>query len=371
MEIEVKEIAFSDKREIKKFIAFPYELYEDSKFWVPPMQSDMLTVFNRKKHPFYEHSEACFFSAQKNGEVFGQLAVLNNKVYNAFHHTETAFFYFFEAVNNTRIAQKLFGAAEVWAKNQGLKQITGPLGFHALDGRGILVEGFDILPATGIPYNHEYYGSLIESAGLKKKTDFKSGTFDKIEFPEWFESIRKRAARRYWVKSFADKGELLEWVEPIRNIYNEAFTELDDHYPLSQAEMNFAVKHLLDVADPRLIKIMMSGDSPVGFILVYPNIVKGIQKARGKLLPLGWWRLLREIKKTGIVDLNGVATLKNFRESGGNVVLYAELKKSLEEFGFERGEVVQIEEDNYKSLGEVGFLDINWRKKHRVYQKNI
>ncbi len=369
--MEVRKVNPDCRSDVKKFINFPFKLYRTSDYWVPWMRSDAQSVFIRRKHPFYRHSVAAFFIVESGKETLGRIAVINHRLYNEFHGTKTAFFYFFDVVENMAAARLLFEAASAWARQQGLEQITGPLGFHALDGRGILVEGFDSLPATGIPYNYPYYGPFLEKMGLEKKSDFLSGLIGYQDFPERFYKVRQRGENHFWVKSFSDKKELLGWAETLRLIYNKTFPVLSDHYPMPKEEMDFTVKRLIDIADPRLIKMMMKDKEPVGFILVYPNIVRGIKRANGQLWPFGWFHLLRELKSTRRVDFNGVAILPEYRGRGGNAVLYAALKESLEEFGFEEGEIVQIEEDNDKSLGEAGLIKVKWCKRHRIYIKDL
>ncbi|MDD3399857.1 MAG: hypothetical protein PHF07_02300 [Candidatus Pacebacteria bacterium] len=367
----VREINPRSKGEVKKFIEFPFELYKDSDFWVPFMESDVKAAFDAKMHPFYRHSTAAFFVVESGTKRLAQVAVMHNRRYNEFHKKKTALFYYFDSVDDVEAVELLFEAASCWARRRFLSEITGPLGFHALDGRGVLVEGFHRLPATGIPYNHPYYDFLLSAAGFEKKSDFLSGILKYQDFSPRFYRIKNRGGERFQVKSFSGKRELLSWTEKMRWIYNQTFTELIDHYPMSREEMDFTAARLIDIADPRLIKIVMKGENPAGFILVYPNIVRGIKKVKGKIFPFGWFHLLKEMRKTRRVDFNGVAMLPEYRGRGGNAVLYSELKKSLEDFRFEEGEVVQIEEGNGKSLGEIGMLNVDWCKRHRIYSKSL
>lgn len=373
--MNVREIDTRQKNDVRKFIKLPFQLYEDCDFWVPPMMSDMKLALNPKKHPFYQHSEASFFIVEDGKEVLGRIAVLNNQPYNLSHKTSTAFFYYLDAVDEIEVFQALFEAAFDWARKQGLKKITGPLGFHALDGRGILVHGFDSMPATGIPYNHFYYGVAFEELGFKKVTDFVSGTIELKgrDLPQRLYKINDIGERRsFRIKSFTTKEDILGWVSIIRGIYNETYPSLKDHYPINEAEMNFAVDRLIEIADPKLIKLIMKEDEPIGFLLAYPNIVKGIKRSKGTLLPFGWLYLLRELKSTRRIDFNGIAILPKHQGLGASAVLYMELKKTLENLRFRRGEIVQIEDDNLKSLGEIEAIgDVEWRKRHRIYEKDL
>ena len=124
-------------------------------------------TFDPQKNPFYKHSTASFFLAViDDGSPIGRLAVLNNRNYNNYNHTRTPFFIFSNVITNSHAALELFNAGFDWARNQGLESITGPKGFSALDGMGLLVKGFEHRPAFGIPYNLSYYPELIEVSGI-------------------------------------------------------------------------------------------------------------------------------------------------------------------------------------------------------------
>ncbi len=370
--MKVREIKASDSRDVERFIRFPFQLYEGNEYWVPPLLPEMRAVFDRTEHPFYQHSRAGFFLAEDKA-VAGRVAVLENRHYNEFHAANTAFFYFFEAVNQKEVARALFDKAFQWASDRGLETIKGPMGFHALDGRGILVKGFDVAPATGIPYNPPYYHELLHAIGFRKKSDFQSGLASNLTLPPRVmrvaERVRKR--RELWIKSFQSKKEAVLWVSLIKQIYNKTFVYLEDHYPMTEREIRWAVERLLSIADPRLIKLMMKGAEPIGFILVYPNVTRGIKKAKGKLWPFGWLYILWEAKFSRWLDFNGIAILPQYRGLGANALLYSELAKSVRQRKAQRAEVVQVEEENWKSLGEANLFDIDWCKTHRVYVKEI
>ena len=53
-DILVKEI-FS-KKDLKKFIKFPFSLYKGNPYWVPPLINDELATFDKEKNPVFENS---------------------------------------------------------------------------------------------------------------------------------------------------------------------------------------------------------------------------------------------------------------------------------------------------------------------------
>jgi hypothetical protein len=173
------------------------------------------------------------------------------------------------------------------------------------------------------------------------------------------------------VKSFTSKRELRRWVPEIQRINNEAFTEVWGYYPIDEAEANAIADRFLAAADPRMIKLVMKKDEVVGFVIGYPDISAGIQRANGRLWPWGWIYILLEFRRTKWANFNGAGLLPEHQGVGANAVLYTELGKSVLEFNFEHADLVQVAENNVKSIGEVEAAGAEWYKRHRVFRRNL
>ncbi|MBN1481325.1 hypothetical protein EH223_03030 [candidate division KSB1 bacterium] len=358
--------------DVKKFIAFSFELYIKSPFWVPPFISDMRNVMDRDKHPYYAHSDADFYLAVQNGKVLGRIALLEKRKYNEYHNEKCAFFYFFDTVNEQDVAMALFQQAEMWARERALTNILGPFGFIQGDSIGILVDGHDRRPALGQAYNYDYYNDLVQSAGFSKKADFYSGYLrGDHQLPERFFSIADnvKQKRGFWIKSFGNKKELRDWIEPVQQVYNAAFSHNLGYSPMSLEEAHVVAHRLLAIGNPRLIKLVMKGEDIIGFLFAFVDITDGLRKTRGRMWPVGWTHLARDLKKTEWINFNGTGILPGHRGLGANAVLYTEMARTVKEFGFKHADVVQIEEQNVKSMGDMSAIGVQWYKKHRVYEK--
>jgi hypothetical protein len=159
------------------------------------------------------------------------------------------------------------------------------------------------------------------------------------------------------------------WIYRIGKVYNESFSDNWEYCPLTQEEMDVVADRLIAIADPRLIKLVMKEDEIVGFAFAFPDISAAIQRTKGRVWPFGWIHLLREFKRTKWINLNGLGLLEGHRGVGANTVLYTELDKSVKDFGFEHADVVQVEENNTKSLGEMAAIGVKWYKRHRIYRR--
>jgi hypothetical protein len=374
--LNIEQIDTTSKRQTRDFINLPFELYRDQPLWVPPIRIDVATMLNRKKHPFYGHSDADFFLARRDGKSVGRIAAMENKPYNAYHATREAQFYLFECIEDFEVAQALFDTAFGWARERGLTDIVGPKGFGALDGYGMLVEGFEFRPAmTMMNYNPPYYPEFAEKLGFEKKVDFVSCylSADKFHMPDRIHRIAERAAKRsgLQVHRFKNKRELVRWADRIGRTYNESFINNWEYYPLSDDEIEFLTDNLMTVADPKLIKIITHGERVVGFLFAFPDLSAAIQRSKGRLFPFGLIDLLIEFRRTKWVAINGVGILPEFKGRGGNALMYSEMEKTIREFGFRHADLTQVAEsavEMRRDLENVGGVPY---KNHRVYKRKI
>jgi hypothetical protein len=329
---------------------------------------------DKEQHPFYKHSDADFFLAEKNGKTLGRIAAISNNRANRAHDMNSAFFYFFECVDDPSISSALFEAVFFWAKDKGHDQVYGPKGLLQGDGIGLLVKGFEYVPAVGIPYNYSYYDKLVKKAGFQKKFDYYSGYVDiEVGLPDKVHRIAEKVKQRsgFWVRKFQTKQELLDVAQDIRHVYNSAFEGSEGFSPITEEEIVVIAKRLLSLADPRLIKLVYKEDQVIGFLFSYPNICRGLQKTNGRMWPFGWFHILREFKTTKYMDSNGIGILPEYQGLGPTAVIYTEMEKTFQEFDFEHIETVQTREDNIASLGESSLFKMDWVKTHRIYELNL
>jgi hypothetical protein len=372
--IDIRPIDTGNKREVKRFLNFPFQLYRHVPQWVPPLESDAKRMLDRKKHPFYRHSTAEFFIAQQADRVVGRLAVLDHRPYNEWNHSSTAFFYLFEAENNREAAQGLFDTAIEWARARGLTQVFGPKGFSLLDGMGLLVKGFEHRPALGISYNLDYYAGLLEDAGFVGTGDVVSGYLSpEFVLPEKVLKVAELVQQRRGLRiaRYQKRSDLKHLIGPMKDLYNGALSGTTDTFPITDEEARLMARQLLLFADPRLIKVVLKDDQIVGFLFGYPDPSAAIQRCKGRLFPIGWLDILIELKRTPWINLNGAGLIEKYRGSGGTALLFAEMYKSVRESNFRYADVVQIGAENDKMQREIASLGIDFYKVHRMYRKEI
>lgn len=376
--LTIETVDLNDRRQVRRFIELHYRLYRGCPQWVPPFYADMYTALNRKKHPFYEHSDGEFYLAVRDGRDVGRLAVLENRPFNEYHKTRKAQFYFFDCEDDQEAADALFATAADWCRARGLDTLVGPKGLSAFDGYGVLVEGFEHRQMmTMMNYNYPYYPRLLEAIGFEKEVDFVSCFVPAESFrvPERVERIARRVVERghLTVKHFRSKRELISWAGRIGRAYNEAFVQNWEYYPLSDREIKFVVDAIVMVADHRLIKLVLHGERVVGFLFAFPDVSAALQRAQGRLTPWAILDILREMRRTRIVSGNGMGILPEFQGHGGNALLYAEMGRAIlsSPNRFEHVEMTQVAETTRQMRADLKNLNGVEYKNHRVYRKQI
>lgn len=375
--VTIETLDRQDKKAVDEFVKFPFQIYKDIPQWVPPILSEVQVMMDPKKHPFYDHSDAEFFVARENGKMTGRICVMENKPFNVYHGTREAQFYFFECIDNQEVANALFDRIAEWARERGLDSIVGPKGFSLFDGYGIQIEGFEHRQMmTMMNYNPEYYVRLVETAGYEKEVDFVSCYIpaETFKLPEKVHLVAEKVLEKgkFKVKTFSSKKELSEWADRIGEAYNNTFVNNWEYFPQTKREIDYVLNTVLTVADPRLIKIVLYEDKVVGFLFGFPDLSAALQRAKGKLTPWAIIDLLFfEKKRTKWVSLNGAGMLPEYQGRGGNALLYAEMDKTIHDYGFDHFELTQVAETAVQMRKDLITMGGKAYKNHRVYHKHI
>jgi GNAT superfamily N-acetyltransferase len=374
--ITIKQVDTWSKKEVNEFVQFPFSLYKNVNEWVPPIVADIKLMLNKNKHPFYEHSDAEFFTARENGEMVGRIACIENKKYNQYHDKKDASFYLFECIDDQSVAEKLFDRASDWANDRGLDVIIGPKGLSTFDGYGFLIEGFDKRQMmTMMIYNLPNYPKFAEALGFTKVVDWVSSYMNIPDFnmPEKAKIIAKRVEEKgkFKVLRFSSKKELKKWSWKIGQAYNNTFVNNWEYYPLSDNEIKFIMDNIMVVAVPDLLKVITYNDEVIGFLFAFPDISAALQKHHGQLSPLALVSYLRELKKTDWISFNGVGVLPEYHGRGGNVLMFSEIYKTANAYNFKHGELTNVAETATQMRKDLENLGVTPYKNHRIYSRKI
>ncbi len=375
MSIEIRTV--EAKKDVKKFIKFPFGIYKDNEWWVPPMIMDDLDTFNIEKNPAYESAETRLFMAYKDGKPAGRIAGILSNAANEKYDTKNLRFGWFDAIEDPEVAGALFDAVEGWGKELGMETLTGPHGFTDLDPEGMLVEGYDQLPTIAVYYNHPYYNDLVEKYGFEKEIDyveFKSVAPHEDGIPPKLlrlgEKIKERSGLR--ILKFEKKKHLMNRAEEIFRLLDEAFEEIYGSVPLNEKQITYYVKKYFPFVDKDLIQVAVDqNDEVVGFMIAMPSLSRAMQKAKGRILPFGWYHLMRALKNYEILDFYLAGVKKKFRGHGVDLLMVLEVVKAALKKGVLFSESNPELETNKKIQAQWKYFNPTQHKRRRIYKKNI
>jgi len=357
----------------KKFIDFIYALYKNDPNWVPPLRMDREKLIDKKKNPFYKHSQMELFLAERNGEVIGRIGAIVNDNHNKEHNDKVGFFGFFECVNEQAVANALFDEAKKYLLSKGMNAMRGPANPSVNDEYGLLVNGFDSPPVVLMTYNPQYYESLIQNYGLKKEKDLYAYILDQNtvytdKFNRANEIVKQRNSLTFRPINMKDfKNE----VRRIKEVYNAAWQYNWGAVAMTDEEFDALAEDLKMVVEPELVLIAESKGKMVGFGLSLPDINVRLKANRNGGLIGGLLRLLVFKKKIDLVRIIVLGVIPEFQKSGAAGVLFYETAVRAKRLGYQYGEASWILEDNVMMNRAAEAMQGKRYKTYRIYQQEI
>ena len=369
----------STDKQMKQFIRFNYELYKNNPYSVPDLYSDMKNTFNRQKNAAFEFCEAEYFLAYKDGKLAGRVAGIINHRANERWGNRSVRFGWIDFIDDPEVSAALIRTVEEWGSKKGMKQIEGPLGFTDMDAEGMLIEGFDQLSTMATIYNYPYYPEHMEQMGFQKATDWvEYKLYVPKEMPDKYHRVAEMIRRRYdlRVKKLKNMKEVRqgEYGHRIFALINEAFKPLFGYSEMTEKQIDQYVKMYLPVLDLRMVTLVEDAAGELVAVgISMPSLSRALQKAKGKLWPLGWWHLLKALrfKRPKILDLMLVGVKPEYQSKGVNALLFDDLIPIYQEMGFEYGETNVELEDNAKVQAQWQYLEREQHKRRRAYRKDI
>jgi hypothetical protein len=374
MDLRIEEV--KNRRDLRKFIYLPEKIHSDHKNWVPPIYMDEWKYFDPKKNKTFSYCDTILLLAYRGEEPAGRIMGIINSRYNEYKKEKTVRFGYLETWEDKEVVHALLSYVEDWARKRGMTKIVGPYGFSDQDPEGFLVEGFENRATIATYYNFEWLPSLVEQEGYIKDVDYFVYKLDvPKEIPEFYTKIYERIKRRgkFEIVEFRKRREIKPWIIPVLSLMNECYMDSNiyGYAPLDEQEMNDLAKKYLPILDPRFVKVVKREDEVVAFIVGMPDLTEGIQRAKGRLLPFGFLKILRAAKKTKQLDLLIGAIKEKYRGMGLDVLMGVKMIISANEAGLENMDTHHELESNVKVRAEMEKMGGKIYKRFRVYQKKL
>ena len=375
--IEIKPV--TTRHELQQFVQFFYDLYRGNDYAVPYLYSEEMSTLRHDKNTSFECCESQYFMAFKDGKMVGRVAAIINHRANKRWGRSQVRFSWFDFVDDQEVSTALLQAVETWGRSKGMTEIAGPMGFIDTDREGMLIDGFDKLSTMYINYNYPYYPQHMERMeGYEKANDWVELLVKVPEVvPDKFAKITEMVRKRYGLRvhKFSRK-ELINdgWGKRIFDLLNETYKDLYGFSQLSDHQIDQLVNDYIKIADLNLVTGVMDGDKLVGFGITFPSFSRALQKTRdGRFLPFGWWHLLKILKwhKTDTVDLLLIGVLPEYRSKGANALIFDDLIRQFQRYGFDWAETGPQMETNEGVLSQWQYLESTQHRRHRCYRKEL
>lgn len=363
-------------RDVSRFLNLAYAIYGDDPHWVAPVLMDVKKVFS-DVNPLFQHAEMQLWIARREGRDVGRIAGIIEQNHNAFHGERTAFFGFFECVDDAAVAAQLFATVSVWAKAKGMTRLLGPMNPTTNDECGLLVDGFDSPPVLMMSYNPRYYATLIEGVGCTKAKDLLAFGFDIANSPRerlarFMGKFRKREPD-VRITPIA-KRTLTEQLAQVKTVYNQAWEKNWGFVPMTDPEIDFMAERLKPLLTDGLAFVAEEGATPIGFLLAMPDFNEAFQPLRGRLLSPGLFRALPYFlgwRTPRYVRCLTLGVTAGYRNRGIEAAMLAEALTASLRLGFQRGEASWILEDNLAVQRTIGLFGGEPYKTYRVYERAV
>ncbi len=357
------------------FIKFPYALYRDDPYWIPQLLMQEKAQFNPEKNPAFKYCKTRFFVATRDAIPVGRIAAVVNTRYNEKTGRECGRFGWFECEHNEETATALLREAEKWLTEQGMTEVSGPMGFTDNDMTGFLIDGFDELPTIASCYNLPWYNDWITSLGYTKEVDYVEYRAEIPKaMPEKVERIANIVRERTNIQVFSTGSKKMlakRWGHQLFGVLNKAYAELHGTSILDDAEIDYFIDAYLGQVDIEFIKLAVVDDTLVGFIIAMPSLSRGFQKAKGRLFPFGFIHVLRAMKTTDVLDFYLAGVLPEYQGKGIDVLMTYEMGKSAIERGMKYAESNHELENNHKIQAQWKFYEKRLHRRARVYNNQL
>ena len=284
-----------DAAGLEDFLRFPWRLYQHDPYWVPPLLPEQRRFLDQRTGPFFEIGEAQFFLAFRDGEPVGRISAHRNRLHDEHHGPGTGFWGFFEAIQEPQVAQALFEAAAAWLRERGCHRLVGPLNFSIYDEMGLLVEGFDSIPAMFQTHNPPYYLDLVTSWGFRKAMDWvalKNPNLQDADVPAMERRLEEILSTQKVTLATYNPRELARRAEEIFHLFNEAWSVNWGHVPLTRRQFDHLLHEVKPLLRRDLVQMVLDGERLVGFGIVLPDLNPLVQQLDGRLSPWNKLRLL-------------------------------------------------------------------------------
>lgn len=333
--IVVKEA--NTKALLKDYVKFPFSLYKNHKYWVPPLIQDELETFDKTKNPAFESAEAYFYLAYKDNKIVGRITAIINWDEVNDQQKKKVRFGWFDTIDDIEVTKALLEKVYELGRKNNLEYVEGPMGFSNLDKVGVLTEGFDEIGTMVTWYNYPYYAEHFEKLNYVVEKEYLESKFpfENVK-PEFFERVNEMVKKRYQLTplNFKTTKEVMPHVDKMFDLFNESYASLSSFVAVTDTQKEYFKKKYISFINPEYIKFVEDKDhNIVAFSIVMPSFSEALQKAKGKLFPFGLFHLLKAKKQSKDMLFYLIGVHPDYQSKGVTAIIFNECYKTFKEKG--------------------------------------
>ncbi len=325
------------KKEVLAYVKFPFELYKNSPYWVPPLINDELETFDKNKNPAFQNAEAHLYLAYKNSQIVGRITAIINWDEVNFQKKQKIRFGWWDVVDDIEVTKALLQKVHELGIKNNLEYMEGPMGFSNLDKVGAITEGFDVIGSMITWYNFPYYAQHLEKLGLKIEKEYVENRFPFVNVkPEFFEKVRDIVTKRYELKAigFSKTSQIMPYVDEMFNLFNASYAKLSSFVAITDIQKEYFKKKYISFINPEYIKFVMDKNNEmIAFSIVMPSFSEALQKTKGKLFPTGFYHLLKAKKQSKDVLFYLIGVQPEYQNKGIHALIFNEYYNTFKQKG--------------------------------------
>jgi len=372
----IKIIEVTTPKQRKEFLNFPFKIYKENKFYIPPLRSDEKKIFDSRCN-YWDVTESIFFLAYKDDELVGRIQGINQLQYNEIHNSRQIRFTRFDCIHDQEVANALFDAVIAWGKSKNMDSIVGPLGYSDFEREGLLIEGFNEKQTYEEQYNFPYYKELIKAYGFEKDTDWLEFNLTRKEDinPKVFdvaeEVLKENKLHLAPINGISHDKYVKKYYKPFFNLLDEAYKKLYGVVPSNRKVEDALARDLGAMVEKKYFRVILDeNDEMISFAVLIPYIGDAVRRSKGRLFPFGIFRILRALKNPKIIDLLLIGVHPDYQNKGIPSV-YLKLLYDMFDEGVESFETNLNLEDNHEIMNCWKYFDARQHKRRRCFIKHF
>lgn len=340
----IEVIKVESKKNVKDFVMFPFELYKDCEYWVPPIINEEIDAMDKKKNPVFKNAEAEFYLAYKDNKIVGRIAAIVNWVEIEEQKKNKLRFGWYDTIDDINVSKALMDKVLEFGKSRKLEFVDGPVGFSNMDKAGLLMEGYNELNTMITWYHYPYQKEHLNKLGFSKLAEwveYKIKIFSAEESPEKVRKFSKIIQERYNLKvvNFKSTKEIIPYVDKMFELLNATYSNLQTYVTIKQYQIDFYKEKFIKYIHPDFIKCCLDeNNNLIAFLITMPSFSRALKKINGKIGLMGYFHLFKAQHFNDRVSLYLIGVDPKYQSKGVTAVIFNELQQTFNNRG-----IVEVE----------------------------